>query len=109
MASRKTYPCFACEKAGHDNVQVYLDGKDDQGRTKYLNEDGTRHTHQDSSATTTQQTQPTEQEQQPSLAQIVQILQGLESKIDRLTKLIYAQSNRHDDDDQNPHTLLDNR
>ena len=45
MASRKTYPCFACQKAGHDEVQVLLDGKDEQGRTKYLNEDGTRHTH----------------------------------------------------------------
>jgi hypothetical protein len=44
MAGRQTYPCFACRKAGHE-VQVFLDGKDGQGRTKYLNEDGTGHTH----------------------------------------------------------------
>jgi hypothetical protein len=42
--SRKSYPCYACQRAGHE-VQVFLDGKDEQGRTKYLNEDGTRHIH----------------------------------------------------------------
>jgi hypothetical protein len=26
-------------------VQVFLDGKDEEGRTKYLNEDGTKHIH----------------------------------------------------------------
>ena len=36
----KTCPCFSCEKAGHE-VYVFLDGKDEQGKTKYLNEDGT--------------------------------------------------------------------
>jgi hypothetical protein len=49
MASKQTYPCFACRKAGHE-VQVFLDGKDEQGRTKYLNEDGTKHTHLGSSS-----------------------------------------------------------
>jgi hypothetical protein len=44
MASRKTYICFVCQKSGHE-VQVYLDGKDAEGRTKYLNEDGTKHIH----------------------------------------------------------------
>ena len=53
MASRKTYPCFVCQKAGHDEVLEFLDGKDEQGRTKYLN--GIRHTHLGSSQ---QQTQP---------------------------------------------------
>jgi hypothetical protein len=33
-----------CLKAGHE-VQVFLDGKDEQGRTKYLNEDDTKHSH----------------------------------------------------------------
>jgi hypothetical protein len=53
MASRRTYTCFVCQKAGQD-VQVFLDGKDEQGRTKYLNEDGTRHTHLESSNSTSQ-------------------------------------------------------
>jgi hypothetical protein len=44
MASRNTYPCFACRKAGYE-IPVYLDGKDAEGRTKYLNEDGTKHVH----------------------------------------------------------------
>ena len=44
VASKQTYPCFACRKAGYE-VLVYLDGKDEQGRTKYLNEDGTKHFH----------------------------------------------------------------
>lgn len=57
MASKQTYPCFACRKAGHE-VQVFLDGKDEQGRTKYLNEDGTRHTHLGSSSQQQQQQQP---------------------------------------------------
>jgi hypothetical protein len=53
MASKQLYPCFACRKAGHE-VQVFLDGKDEQGRTKYLNEDGTTHTHLGSSNSTSQ-------------------------------------------------------
>lgn len=44
MASKQTYPCFACRKAGHE-IPVYLDGKDSEGRTKYLNEDGSKHVH----------------------------------------------------------------
>lgn len=44
MASKQTYPCFACRKAGYE-IPVYLDGKDEQGHTKYLNEDGTKHVH----------------------------------------------------------------
>ena len=49
MASKQSYPCFACRKAGHE-VHVFLDGNDDQGHTKCLNEDGARHTHLGSSA-----------------------------------------------------------
>ena len=44
MASKQTYPCFACRKAGYE-IPVYLDGKDAEGHTKYLNEDGTKHIH----------------------------------------------------------------
>lgn len=53
MASRKTYTCFVCQKAGHE-VQVFLDGKDAEGHTKYLNEDMTRHTHLGSTSTSSQ-------------------------------------------------------
>jgi hypothetical protein len=45
MASKSTYPCFACRKAGYE-IPVYLDGKDPEtGKTKYLNEDGSKHEH----------------------------------------------------------------
>jgi hypothetical protein len=44
MASKQTYPCFACRKAGF-KAPVLLDGNDDQGKTKYLNEDGTKRIH----------------------------------------------------------------
>ena len=54
MASRKTYTCFVCQKAGHE-VQVFLDGKDEQGHTKYLNEDMAKHTHLGTSSSNLQQ------------------------------------------------------
>jgi hypothetical protein len=61
-ASRRTYTCFVCQKAGHE-VQVYLDGKDEQGRTKYLNEYGTKHTHLGSNSSQSQsQSQPQKNE-----------------------------------------------
>jgi hypothetical protein len=44
MASKQLYPCFSCRRVGYE-IPVYLDGKDAEGRTKYLNEDGTKHIH----------------------------------------------------------------
>lgn len=52
--SRRPYECFKCRDSGFPNTMVYLAGKDDQGRTIQLEEDGTHHTHkskgQDSSS-----------------------------------------------------------
>lgn len=45
MASRKSYECFVCKRQGFEDVQVFLDGKDDQGKTIYKNEDMTPHQH----------------------------------------------------------------
>jgi hypothetical protein len=101
MASRRTYPCFACQKTGNE-VFVYLDGKDEQGRTKYLNEDGTRHIHVGSSQQLLQQqqqqTQPqTQQGQAGSTTIVIQatqfdrmtaILNALTIKIDRVLALL---------------------
>lgn len=93
MASKQTYPCFACRKAGHE-VHVFLDGKDEEGRTKYLNEDGTRHTHLRSSL---QQQQQPEQKKDSSSSQIdIDSLQSalkanfdmINAKLDRLTSLL---------------------
>jgi hypothetical protein len=99
MASRKTYECFVCKRQGFDNVQVYLDGKDADGKTKYLNEDMTVHTHQGSSATT-QATQPQPQAQGAASTTIVtqaqatkedrilNMLNGLTIKLDRVLALL---------------------
>lgn len=98
MASKQTYPCFACRRTGHA-VMVFLDGKDDEGRTKYLNEDGTRHFHQGSSSSQTQQTtQPQPQSQSQSQQQqpkdeITPILKMINSKLDRLISALLLEKN----------------
>jgi hypothetical protein len=78
MASKQTYPCFACRKTGHE-VMVFLDGKDEQGRTKYLNEDGTGHTHLGSS-----------QQQQGSSTIVTEptSLKIINAKLDRIIALL---------------------
>jgi seryl-tRNA synthetase len=43
--SRKPYECFRCRDNGFPNTQVYLAGKDEQGKTIQLEEDGTKHVH----------------------------------------------------------------
>jgi hypothetical protein len=84
MASKQTYPCFQCRKAGHE-VMVFLDGKDEQGRTKYLNEDGARHTHVGSSHSSQQQRQQRQQQQvQPTIADILVQIKLLSQKVDKL-------------------------
>lgn len=133
--SRKTYSCFVCQKNGYDDIQVFLAGKDEQGKTVYLEPDGvTRHIHKQQEQ---QQQQPTKQQQQQqqqsglekvsdesvdrgitafsmmsSLIVLVEQTQkqvvSMDEKLDRLTKLVYALS-QHKEDNQNPHTLLDNR
>jgi hypothetical protein len=97
MASRKTYECFVCKRQGFDNIQVYLDGKDAEGKTKYLNEDMNVHTHQGSNATTTQsQPQPqaaasttiVTQAQATEEDRILNMLNGLTIKLDRVLALL---------------------
>ena len=83
MASRKSYPCFACQKAGYDDVMVLLDGKDEQGRTKYLNEDGTKHTHLGSSSQ-----QPQAQPQPQQQGQVYTTIVTQTTKEDRILNLL---------------------
>lgn len=82
MASKQTYPCFACRKAGHE-VSVFLDGKDEQNRTKYLNEDGTKHVHK----TKEEQQKQQHHETLPSIEQIHNLLASIDGKLDRLLNL----------------------
>jgi hypothetical protein len=80
MASPRTYECLVCKRNGIDDVLVYLNGKDTEGRTRYLNEDMSTHTHQGTS-TSTQQLMTTKQ---PSNEQIVPLLRIINTKLDRL-------------------------
>ena len=91
MASHKTYTCFVCQKAGHE-VQVFLDGKDEQGHTKYLNEDMTKHIHLGSSSNT--QTQPQQQASTTIVTQstkedrILNLLGDLTIKMNHVIKML---------------------
>lgn len=57
-ANKKTFPCFACEKRGFKDVQVILGGKDEYGKTIYIEPDGiTPHHHKGTSPSSTTQQQ----------------------------------------------------
>lgn len=36
--SKQTYPCYICRRNGFDNVRVFLDGKTEDGKTIYKDE-----------------------------------------------------------------------
>ena len=86
MASRKPYECFKCRDFGFPNTMVFLAGKDDQGKTVYIEEDGTAHQHK---IKRQGQTQPTQQQQgsttavtEPTATKI------LNAKLDRIISLL---------------------
>lgn len=94
MASKITYPCFQCRKSGHD-VQVFLDGKDEQGHTKYLNEDMTRHTHLGSSSSNLEQQHEQQVVTISDLALQVKLTQQtLERKMDSIIELLNGKINQ---------------
>lgn len=107
MASRKPYECFKCRDNGYANTMVYLAGKDDQGRTIQLEEDGTKHVHKGRTGVPTtvsdSRTAQDSRSETPTIddSSIVthltkvcednqQKLVSLEEKIDRLTRLVYS-------------------
>jgi hypothetical protein len=45
MASKQTYPCYVCKRNGFEDVRVYLDGKTEDGKTIFKNEDMSPHQH----------------------------------------------------------------
>jgi hypothetical protein len=91
MASRKTYTCFVCQKSGHD-IHVFLDGKDEQGHTKYLNEDMTRHTHLGSGQQ--QQTQSPQASTTTVTAEPTS-LKIINAKLDCIIALLEGQHQQH--------------
>ncbi|MGE5662094.1 MAG: hypothetical protein ACM3X1_07595 [Ignavibacteriales bacterium] len=45
MASKQTYECYVCKRNNFPGVRVYLDGKTEDGKTIYKNEDMSPHQH----------------------------------------------------------------
>lgn len=126
MASKVTYECFVCKKNGFPDTRVFLDGKDENGKTIYKNEDMTAHQHKqkqnnvtsDSKIEVTSNYQQSGTSQQPQqsqehesrgmnaatqaqvqdsqIAEILSKLQGLSDQISHLTKLVYAQTQQQE-------------
>jgi hypothetical protein len=103
MTSKQTYSCFTCRKAGFE-VQIFLDGKDEQGNTKRLNLDGTRHYHQQPSSTaqevvhqgrtqTAAVSTTTVTQQATQNDRIITLLNGLNVKMDRLIAVLEMSGN----------------
>lgn len=77
-----------------NGVLVYLDGKDSEGNTKYLNTDMTFHTHQSKAATDHRQG-----EQQQTKDEIIPLLRIINAKLDRLLTTVSGYTERPDDHD----------
>jgi hypothetical protein len=80
VASPRTYECFVCKRNGIDGIQVYLDGKDAEGRTRYLNENRSMHIHQHAGTVGVQPMIA----QQGSEEQVVSLLKMINAKLDLL-------------------------
>jgi hypothetical protein len=96
MASKQTYECFACKRNGFPDTRVYIDGKTEDGRTIYKNEDMSPHTHklqsqqqsqqgEQASKSTTIVTQATKEER------ILNLLNDLNVKMNHVIKLLESE------------------
>ena len=86
--SRKPYECFKCRDSGFPNTFVFLAGKDDQGRTIQLEEDGSKHIHKGK--------QEQQQEQLKQSSTIVTeptttVMKIIEAKLDCIISLLESQ------------------
>ncbi|MGH9856482.1 MAG: hypothetical protein ACRD4B_01440 [Acidobacteriota bacterium] len=92
MASRNTYECYACKKAGFPNIRVYLDGKTESGQTIYKDEDLTPHQHQHKQQSQSQQ--PQAQQVEVTNADLVLQIKLLQQKMDSILELLTAKVNQ---------------
>jgi hypothetical protein len=87
----KPYECFRCRDNGFPKIMVNLAGKDDQGKTIYIEDDrtGRRHKTKDSQQSATSSSQ-TEQNlgRLPSEKIIIAMLEGINKKLDRFSGLL---------------------
>jgi hypothetical protein len=85
--SKQPYPCFKFRDNGFPNIMVFLAGKDDSGKTIYVEEDGTGHVHK-----TKEQYQQTHQQQ--STANATTIKEDTSGSTNVLLKIIIAELER---------------
>lgn len=81
--SKKTFECFVCQKQGFPNERVYLAGKDENGKTIYISEDGiTRHQHKFKESR--YNSLPKQAQNDTTKDEIIQLLKDIDSKLNRL-------------------------
>ena len=88
MASRNTYECYICKKNGFPETRVYLDGKTEDGKTIYKNEDLTPHQHKSEAES------PQNRAQKSSFDTVVTeptSLKSINTKLDRIIELLESQ------------------
>jgi hypothetical protein len=89
--SRKRYECFRCRDSGFPITMVYLTGKDEEGKTIQLEENGSKHTHKikEQKQQESQQQQPQQQQSstivtEPTSIKICIIVRGYIKRVKRL-------------------------
>jgi hypothetical protein len=88
MASKQTYPCYVCKRNGFEDVRVYLDGKTEDGKTIYKNEDMSSHKHKTKVPSQLQQQQQQEQPLKSTNIDLVLEIKLLRQKIDHILTLL---------------------
>lgn len=87
MASKSKYECYRCRDNGWPGTMVYLAGKDEQGKTVYVEDDGTAHQHK--------QKQGQQQEIQTSTTgDLVPLLRMIDAKLERVISLLLEEKFR---------------
>ena len=83
--SKKTFECFVCQKQGFPNERVYLAGKDENGKTIYISEDGvTRHQHKFKESG--YNSLPKQEQTDTTADTIISLLKNIDQKLDVLVK-----------------------
>ena len=92
MASKQKYECFRCRDNGYPSTMVYLAGKDEQGKTIYVEEDGIGHIHkirqQQPQSRQPQSQQQQQQQQSTDSINPMPLLRLMDAKMDRIIALL---------------------
>jgi hypothetical protein len=86
--SKQTYECYVCKKNGFADVRVFLDGKTEDGKTIYKNEDLSAHQHKQQVKQQSQQQQPQQQASTTTIAIQPMSWKIIDAKLDRIIALL---------------------